>query len=142
MIYYDIDGNEKRLKYLEVIKGDLRYIICHNPERAKRDLEKLEVKLDKIKRQIEDISRKPKSSGKLIKIFSRIYNINRFYDFGLDENKEFYNIFKDYSYNYEKLICGKYVLKTNDHDMSAKEIIEAYKNLGRIEHSFKDMKDF
>ena len=142
LIEYDVDGNEKRLKYLEVTKEGKRYFICHNEERAKSDLIKLEKKIGKINKQIEDITKGNHSADALVKRFSRIYNLSRFYKYGLNNKNEFYYEFKEEAFAYEKLIAGKYVIKTNEQMLSGIEIIRVYKNLSRIESSFRDMKDF
>lgn len=141
-IEYDVDGNEKKLKYLEVIEGGVKYVVCHNPERAQEDLNKVEEKVEKIKAQIEEITRRSQAVDKMIKRMSRIYNINRFYQYGLDKEKKFYHRFKEEAYAYEKLIAGKYVLKTNDTRLSCEEILQAYNTLGRVEDAFRDIKDY
>lgn len=141
LVDYNVDGDKKELKYLEVVREGSRYIVCHNPERAVIDLKKLEEKVEKIKKQIEEITKTTRKVDTLIKRVSRIYDVSRFYEYGMDEQKGFYYKFKEDSYRYEKLIAGKYVLKTNELMMSCEGIINAYKNLGRIEASFKEMKD-
>ena len=142
MIEYDLEGNEKRLKYLEVREGKRRYIVCHNSERAAKDLEKLEEKLGRLKEQIEEVAQSSQPADRLIKRVSRIYNVGRFYEYGLDKEKKFYHRFKEEAYAYERLIAGKYVLKSNEQQLSCEQIIQAYKSLSRVEDAFKDMKDF
>lgn len=142
MVDYDLDGNEKRLKYLEVKEAGVRYIVCHNNERASGDLSKLERRVEKLSEQMEEISKSRRAADQLIKRVGRIYHAGRFYEYGLDKEKRFFYRFKEDTYAYEKLICGKYVLKTNEQRLSCEEIIRAYKTLGRIEEAFKDMKDF
>ena len=91
---------------------------------------------------MEEISKSRRAADQLIKRVGRIYHAGRFYEYGLDKEKRFFYRFKEDAYAYEKLICGKYVLKTNEQRLSCEEIIRAYKTLGRIEEAFKDMKDF
>jgi transposase len=142
-IEYNIDVEEKILKYLEIIQNKIRYIICHNPERAESDKENLEKKKEKVINQINDIlDNKKQSKDKIIKRFCKVYNINRFYKYGLNEKEDFYYEFDEDSYAYEKLIAGKYVLKTNEHNLGSIDIIKTYKHLSKIEDSFKDMKYF
>jgi transposase len=139
---YDIDGKMKELKYYEIVKEQIRYLICYNPERAKVDLRKLEEKIEKMKKQVENIIQKTKGVGVLVKRISRIRSISRFYEYGIDKKNKFYYRFNEEGYNHEKLIAGKFVLKTNECQMSSTEIIIAYKNLCKIESAFRDMKDF
>ena len=140
---YNIDGKEKALKYLEVKDKKSRYIICHNCSRSEVDLEKLEKRVNKIKNRINDIIKNEKQPvDKLVKRFSRVYGLARFYKYGIDSENKFYYDFNEDAYNYEKIIAGKYVLKTNNFRISCEEIIKTYKHLGRIEDSFRDMKDF
>ena len=142
LVEYDIDGNEKYLKYLEVKEDNIRYFVCHNPERAEVDKDKLKKRILKINNRIERIIKHKGKADRCIKQFSGIQGISRFYNYGLDNDGKFYYTFKQDAYKYEKLIAGKYVLKTNEALLSAKEIIKAYKNLSRIEDSFRDIKDF
>ena len=46
VVEYDVDGNEKRLKCLERIEGAVKYVVCHNPQRAEVQLVKLRQKVD------------------------------------------------------------------------------------------------
>jgi len=140
--YTDIDDKDRFIHYFEVCGEKKKYIVCHNAERALTDLEKLEKKIKKINEQIEKINKTKQPSDKIIKRFCRIYDIGRFYNYGLNKKGNFYYKFKNEAYEYEKLIAGKYILKTNEISLKAEEIIIAYKNLARIECSFKDMKDF
>lgn len=142
MVDYDVEGEQRRLKYLEVRQGKIRYIVCHNIERASQDLQKLEQKVERLGEQMEEATKKAQPEDKLIKRISRIYDVGRFYEYGLDKQKKFYYRFKEDAYAYERLIAGKYVLKTNEQQLSCEEIIRAYKTLARVEDAFKDMKDF
>ena len=62
--------------------------------------------------------------------------------FNLSFDKGFkYSINKE-NYEYEKQIAGKYILVTNNHELSDKDILKTYKQLMEIERCFRQLKHF
>lgn len=140
-IKIDENGENIKLYYLEIKKGDLRYVVCHNPLVASEELIRLEQRLEKKEKQVKEIIKRFKDPSVIIKHISQIYDINRYVIFGIKKGKVYYRINKE-SVEYEKLIAGKWVIKTSNMTLSTTELIEAYKNLSQVESAFKNIKSF
>jgi len=135
------NGEIIKLYYLEIKKGDLRYVVCHNPIVAAEELIRLEERLGKKEKQVKEIISRFKDPSIVIKHISQIYDINRYVTFGIKKGNVYYRINSE-SVEYEKLIAGKWVIKTTNMTLSATELIEAYKNLSAVESAFKNIKSF
>lgn len=134
------DG-EVKLYFREVVKNGARYIICHNPEIAVNDRRKLEERRFEKEQGIKEIFDSYKDSGVIIKHIARIPDIDRYFKYWLDREGVKYRENTE-SFEYEKLIAGKWVLKTEDFSLSREEIIFEYKNLSEIERAFRTIKSF
>jgi len=140
-IKVDEDGEIIKLYYLEIKKGDLRYVVCHNPVVSAEELIRLEERKEKKEKQVKEIINRFKDPSVVIKHISQIYDINRYVIFGIKKGKVYYRINEE-SVEYEKLIAGKWVIKTSNMTLSSTELIEAYKNLSKVESAFKNIKSF
>ncbi|MBU1895471.1 IS1634 family transposase [Patescibacteria group bacterium] len=140
---YSFDGNIKEVKYFEYAADERgrRYLVCHNEEMAIKDQLKVEERIKKISQRIEEIRQEYKNPQIILRYVSRITLVDRFFKYGIAGGKFFFYL-KEESVEFEKLIAGKYVLKTDTKDLSAEKIIETYKNLLIVENAFKDMKNF
>jgi transposase len=144
---YEIKGNKKKLKllYLEKIRDTgndkIRYIICHNEDIAKEKEKELEEEIKKKKEKIEKIRQRYKDAGVILRHISKIEDIDRYFKYWIKGNgvevKE-----KKENIEYEKIICGKWVLKTENFELKTEETIEVYKNLSEIERTFRTIKSF
>ncbi len=105
--------------------GEARYVLCFNPEEAKRDAEERKVIVDNLEEKIK--------SGSLRKVLK-------------GDAQRYLKLEKEtFSLNYEKIekearYDGKYVLRTNT-ELSAEEVALAYKNLWLVENTFRNLKD-
>jgi len=140
-IKIDEDGEIIKLYYLEIKKVDVRYVVCHNPMVAFEESIRLEERLEKKEKQVKEIIKSFKDPSVVIKHISQIYDINRYIIFGIKKGKVYYRINKE-SVEYERLIAGKWVIKTSNMTLSTTELIEAYKNLSQVESAFKNIKSF
>ncbi len=116
---------EDNLKVKEAILGDVRYIICSNPEEKERDRQERETIIKNLEEKIH--------TGSLARVLTG--DAKRFLRIEAKRiilNKE--RIQKEARYD------GKYVLQTST-DLSSEEVARAYKNLWMIEHAFRDIKD-
>ncbi|MFQ5824111.1 MAG: IS1634 family transposase [bacterium] len=138
----DAAGQEiTKLKYLEVVKGDLRYLVCHNPKVAEEELARLESKLAEKEAAIQKILQGRRPSDGMLKAIARIWNINRYFLYGLRDGKVWYQPHTK-ALEQERLVAGKFVLKSSNRSLSPVQIIEAYKNLSEIERAFRTIKSF
>lgn len=109
----------------EVKVGEVRYILCFNPEEAKRDAEERKVIVENLEGKIK--------SGSLKKVLK-------------GDAQRYLKLEKErFSLNYEKIdkevrYDGKYVLRSNT-ELSAEEVALAYKNLWLVENTFRNLKD-
>jgi len=125
-----------------------RYIICRNPETAKKDrktrsaiIERGRIRLEKLKNSVEKgrLKNKDKILARVVKILEQTKS-----------GKYFTYEVKDSSFTYEKstatsldeLYEGCYVLETTlDKSVSKEEIDSNYRNQHEIEEVFKSCKD-
>ncbi len=126
---------------LEVTQEDVRYVVCHNPVVAEAELARLEDALSKKRAQIQQILSGRRSPEDQLKAISRIYDINRYFRYGLRDDQVWYERNAE-SLAQEQLIAGKFVLKTSNRSLSTREVIEAYRNLSEIERAFRTIKSF
>jgi hypothetical protein len=112
------------LEVKEVTVGDHRYVVCHNPEEAKKDASARESILAKLE---EVLSHGPKSviGNKGFKRFLKV-------------RKGAVSIDAE-AIKREARLDGKFVLRTNT-DLSAEEVARSYKSLWRVERVFREQK--
>ncbi len=105
-----------------------RYILCFNEERKTEDSERLEFE---IRTFGELLSRDP---GKAKQVRGRRALLKRLFDEKFSFNQE--------AYEYEKAICGKFLLVTNTVGLTAEECMKSYRQLAEIERNFREIKSF
>jgi len=142
--YQSIDDN---LKALEVNRGHLRYIICHNLQKARDDrlfrqeaISQAEAKLEVIRTSFQQgrIKRQKPITIRTVKTLLK-KNTFKYFDFKVSPFE--YHL-KQEIIAKEAILDGKYILKTNVKELSMQEIIQSYKNLSCVERAFKSIKDF
>lgn len=142
--YQSIDDN---LKALEVNKGYLRYIICHNSLKAQDDrlfrqeaISQAEAKLKVIRTSFKAgrIKRQKPITIRTVKALLK-KNTFKYFDFKVSPFE--YHL-KQEVIAKEEILDGKYILKTNVKELSMQEIIQSYKNLSCVERAFRSIKDF
>lgn len=133
----------------EVKIEGIRYVVAKSSEREKyengirtNNMKATAKRLKELKKSVE--SGKLKSREKIGYKVSAIMNEHKGYRYFSWE------ITKDGKFNYwedrgklgkEKLIEGFYILRTNDEDMRAEEVVSAYKDLSDVEGAFREFKD-
>ncbi len=141
----------KELWWREVkTKEGIRYIVCMNPEVAEsqsqmreENIKALMNELDKIKGGIERL----KSKASLKRVISQVEEVlrhkhgRRLIGYKVDEKDGRLSYWvKEESIKIEEALDGVYVLRTEEQIMSAKEVIDAYKDLTDVERAFRTMK--
>ena len=142
---------DKQLWWREVKSASgIRYIVCKNPEVAKvqrkmreDNIKALMDELKKIKERIE--GQKRKASAK--RVISQVEEVlrhkhgRRLIDYRVDEKTSRLNYWiKEESIKIEEALDGVYILRTGEEGMSAKTVIDAYKDLTDVERAFRTMK--
>lgn len=110
----------------QVILAGQRYIVCFNPERAKKDQQKREEIITKLK---ENLKTKGLKSLLISKEYAKYVTIKA------DKPK-----LNEERIKKEELFDGMFVLTTNNEDLSAPEVVAAYKNLQKVERAFRCLK--
>lgn len=139
---------EDNLKALEVTKvQSIRYIICHNSEKAKDDrsfrkeaIKQAQERLEKLSKSIAS-GRVKRQKSITVKVVKALLKKNTLKYFSFEVNPFSYYL-KDEVIVKERLLDGKYILKTNVKELSTKEVIQSYKNLAQVERAFRSIKDF
>jgi hypothetical protein len=121
--YHEVDDN---LRVKEVWVDDRRYVVCFNPDEAKKDRQDREATLEAIRKKL--------SSGGI----KRLIN-NRGYKRYLKVAHGSASV-DDESVRAEERLDGKYVLRTTT-ELPAAEVAQAYKELTWIERLWRELKD-
>ncbi len=122
--YHAVEGKDN-LEVKEVYVGDRRYIVCRNPEEAKKDALARQAILDKLEAAIQNQG--PKS------VIGNV-GFKRF----LDVAKGSVSINRK-AVERDARLDGKFVLRTST-ELSPTEVALAYKNLWRVERAFREEK--
>jgi len=120
------------LEVKEVVLSSRRYIVCFNPQEAKRDAAYRENLMAHLEEEIEKVNRGSASACSLMghpmkKRLMRKMKGGR------------YKLSKE-ALREESRYDGKYVLLTTDITLSAAELAMQYKNLWEVENAFKALK--
>lgn len=127
-IRYFIVSSEERKEYEVAIRKN-------NMARTKGNLEKLRIEIEKGEvKKPEEIGYKVSSILKEVKGY-------RYYSWEVTKDKKFKYWEDKEKMRKEKQIEGKYLLKTNDKTIGAKEVVKAYKELSNVESAFREFKD-
>lgn len=104
-----------------------RYILCFNKERREEDLERLEFEIRAFREMLSC------DAGKAKQVRGRRAFLKRLFDENFSFNQK--------AYEYEKAICGKFLLVTNT-GLPAEECMKSYRQLAEIERTFREIKSF
>jgi transposase len=139
---YSILG--KILHCQEVNFKDMRYLICKNPQKQEDDRIFRDNLIKMVSQELRQLSRRQDAQSKLKKAAEilALKKAKRYFIIGIDkQNNFFFNLNRE-AISYEKELDGLYILKTNVQDISAYEVVKAYKNLSQVENAFREIKDF
>ncbi len=105
-----------------------RYILCFNKERKEEDVERLDFEIRVFRELVSG------DAGKAKQLRSRRALLKRLFDEKFSFNQK--------AYEYEKAICGKFLLVTNTVGLTAEECMKSYRQLAEIERNFREVKSF
>jgi transposase len=130
------DEEVKKVYEEKIDENNIRkYYLCYNKKLSKQKIKELKELKKKLIRKIEEI--KEPTEHKVLEILGknkRLFNLSFEEGFRYSVNKE--------AYEYEKKIAGKYILVTNNKELSNQGIIKTYKQLMEIERCFRQLKHF
>lgn len=130
--------------------GNVRFIACYNPNRAKATREKRKRKLRESITFLKQFSlpRRKKQTKDKNKIHSQIERFLRkkrtlkFFEYEYRKECDFsYRLRKD-RLKQEKRIDGLLVLQANSRDLKAEDIAAGYRTLVEVEEAFREIKSF
>jgi len=136
--YHTVAGN-LRVKEVIIDDGTMRdrFVICHNPEEAKRDQQVREQLLAQIQEQITDTDQLP--AAERHKRYGQL-SAKRGYKRFLRQTKTGKLRIDRAAVKTEEHLDGKFLLRTSDPTLSAEDVALGYKQLLEIERAWRDMK--
>ena len=118
--------------------GGIRYLICFNPKEARRKAAEREELIQKLEEEIQSL--RPAKEGHTKRICELLsHRIKGKY---LRELESGELVIDRKAVKEEARYDGKFVLRTSEEELSGEELALAYKELIRIEHSFRSIKSF
>ena len=132
---YHTVAENLRVKEVIIDDGTMRdrFVICHNPDEAKRDQQVREQLLAQIQDAIADTDSLP--AAELHKLYGQL-GAKRF----LRQTKTGKLRIDRAAVNTEEHLDGKFLLRTSDPTLTAEDIALGYKQLLEIERAWRDMK--
>jgi transposase len=128
----------------EIVSKDIRYLICKNPQKQRDDRIFRDNLIKIASAKLSQLSKRFDAQSKLKKMAEilALKKAKRYFVIGIDKQNNFFWNLNEESIHYEKELDGVYILKTNVQDISAYEVVKAYKNLCQVEDAFREIKDF
>lgn len=127
--YTEIKDN---MKVKEAYVNDKRYLVCYNPYQAQRDKDTREAVVKALEEEIKGLNPDTKKAASL---------------YGHPYKGRFLRKLKDGTFKIDRMQIredekydGKYILLTNNDNLSKEEIATTFKRLTRIERSFRSLK--
>ena len=121
--YKEVKDN---LRVKEVELDGERYVVCLNPEEAKRDRQAREEMVAKLRERLQKDGLKSLVGNSGYRRFLKVAGTEACVDEDTVKKEERYD--------------GKYVLRTNNRALRPDEVALAYKELWRVEQAFREMK--
>ena len=136
---YHTVADNLRVKEVVIDDGTMRdrFVICHNPEEAKRDQQVREQLLAQIQDQIADSDRLP--AAERHKLYGQL-SAKRGYKRFLRQTKTGKLRIDRAAVGAEQHLDGKFLLRTSDPTLTAEDVALGYKQLLEIERAWRDMK--
>jgi transposase len=144
-----VEMEELGLKVKEKTRGETRYILCHNPEVARRKKEireaffkKAQGEIDKLNRRFRKGELTPESLyHKAMEVLDH-YHLEKYFSPKVEKPGVILYINAELLER-ERFLEGKFFLKTRltPEELSTPETIRTYKALSEIERAFRTLKD-
>ncbi len=125
----------------EVIIGDgearRRYLLVRNPREAERDKRKREEALKELRRRLKALREAPLGEHARVHCELRSHEVFGRY---LTTDRQGRLIINEEKVREEERLDGKYLLRTSDDTLSAKDVVLGYKQLYEVEDAFRTLK--
>ena len=129
-------------------KPGIRVFVVHSDERLHYEQGEREKAMERVREQLEALEQrvakgKLKAPEKIGAAASRLLTRNhgfRYFDWELKDGK-FYYFEHPVNLEREKALEGKYLIQTEEKNLSAIEAVEVYKELSEVERAFSELKD-
>jgi transposase len=129
-------------------KAGQRVFVVHSDERMSYERAEREKAMGRVLQQLQALERrvaqgKLKAPEKIGAAASRVLGRNhgfRYYDWELKEGKFRYFEHRA-NLNQEKQLEGKYLIQTEEDNLTAQEAVAVYKELSEVERAFSELKD-
>jgi transposase len=138
-LVWEVRGNEE----------GVRIFVVHSEERERyeramreRSMERVRVELENLKSQVSKgrIKSPQKIGARAARILTRNKG-SRYYDWRLSAQGEFEYFEHPINFKLEKKIEGKYLIQTEEQNLTAVEAVAEYKELTEVERGFRSLKD-
>jgi hypothetical protein len=137
--YHTVRDN---LRVKEIVIGDgerrQRYVVCRNPEEAKRQAQHRQKLLELLKIELSSLA-EPKGNGEHSKRVCELLTSKRFGKY-LRETKRGRLRIDHAAVARERRLDGKWVITSNDDTLTAEDLALGYKQLMRVEECWRKMK--
>src|SRR5437867_216466 len=129
-------------------KPGIRVFVVHRDERLHYEQGEREKAMERVREQLEALEQrvakgKLKAPEKIGAAASRLLMRNhgfRYFDWELKDGK-FHYFEHPVNLEQEKALEGKYLIQTEEKNLSAIEAVEVYKELSEVERAFRELKD-
>jgi len=139
------------LWFKEVKDGDVRYLLCYNPQGAEQKktfleerLSAVEGELDAIRKSIDE--KRQKGIKTVINKNTAVFKdefCRKYFDWSYDEESmDFIYRRRENLLAREKNSAGMFILETNSRDLTGTEILDSYTRLVRLGDSLREIKNF
>jgi len=129
-------------------KAGVRVFVAHSDERMAYERAEREKSQQRVREELSSLEHRV-AAGKLkapekigaaaARILARNHGI-RYYDWELKEGR-FRYFEHPVNFKQEQALEGKYLIQTEEHDLSAVKAVEIYKELSEVERAFSKLKD-
>ena len=133
------------LQIKEHFQEDVRYLVCRNPQKQEDDRRFREGLLHKSIEQLQKIAAGSAAASRKLTRAAEVLSktkAKKFFDITLDAKNNFSWSLREEVVTAEAQLDGIYVLKTDQLDWPAAQVVEYYKDLAEVEDGFRQLKSF
>lgn len=137
-----------RVQEVNSEQAGVRVFVVHSEERQEYERRQREKSMQRVREEFEALQRrvqqgKLKAAEKIGAAAGRLlagHHGSRYYDWKL-ENGQFHFFEHPTHLKQEQALEGKYLIQTEEQNLSAIEAVETYKELSEVERAFSELKD-
>jgi transposase len=129
-------------------KPGVRVFVVHSDERMSYERTEREKAMERVREELDSLKERvargklkaPEKIGAAAAAILGRHHGSRYYDWKLKEG-EFQYFEHPVNFKQEQAIEGKYLIQTEEPDLSALKAVEIYKELSEVERAFAELKD-